>query len=414
MRPAGLMGEAGEMAVRLHLVPGPEPAGLLRLPWSVPLRQWPTEQMVRLARGVSRHVVRFVRSGDSIHALKEMPEPAAEHEYRMLRELADEGLPVVEAVGLVTGRVDDSGADLEAVLITRFLDYSLPYHYLFGVEAGQNLAYRLVDAAVVLLTRLHLEGFYWGDCSLSNLLFRRDAGALMAYLVDAETAERHELLGHEMREHDLTLAVEHVVGGLLDLQAAHKLGLDIDAYELGGLLHERYVRLWVELTEVVELDLDDQHVIESRFRRLNELGFDIGELLVEQTDEARLRVRPALVEEGHHARELRRLTGLEIQENQARRFLNDIATYGAFLSSTEGRDIPMGLAAARWLVDVYEPVVDAVPMSCGTGSSPPSSSTSSWSTATTWPSRLATKSTTRRRCTRTSRTCCGSGPRSRH
>ena len=47
----------------------------------------------------------------------------------------------------------------------------------------------LVDAMVVLLVRLHLTGFFWGDVSLSNVLFRRSAGGFAAYLVDAETGE---------------------------------------------------------------------------------------------------------------------------------------------------------------------------------------------------------------------------------
>ncbi len=42
----------------------------------------------------------------------------------------------------------------------------------------------------VLLVRLHVVGFYWGDVSLSNTLFRRDAETFAAYLVDAETGER--------------------------------------------------------------------------------------------------------------------------------------------------------------------------------------------------------------------------------
>ena len=37
----------------------------------------------------------------------------------------------------------------------------------------------------MLLVRLHLVGFYWGDVSLSNTLFRRDADAYAAYVVDA-------------------------------------------------------------------------------------------------------------------------------------------------------------------------------------------------------------------------------------
>ncbi|HKX70822.1 MAG TPA: DUF4032 domain-containing protein, partial [Acidimicrobiales bacterium] len=99
-----------------------------------------------------------------------------------------------------------------------------------------------------------------------------------------------------------------------------------------------------------------------RIRRLNELGFDVGELLVEHDPEgARLRVRPVVVEEGHHARELRRLTGLEVQENQARRLLNDIAAFGASISGDA--DVPRAVVAARWLTEVYEPLVAQVPSS---------------------------------------------------
>ncbi len=90
------------------------------------------------------------------------------------------------------------------MLVTRYLDYSLPYRYVFSNERRSarcpGTDSKLIDAAVVLLCRLHLDGFYWGDCSLNNLLFRRDAGALMAYLVDAETAEHHRSLSDGMRQ----------------------------------------------------------------------------------------------------------------------------------------------------------------------------------------------------------------------
>ena len=38
-------------------------AQLITLPWDVPLAEWPTEMFVALPRGISRHVVRFVRVG---------------------------------------------------------------------------------------------------------------------------------------------------------------------------------------------------------------------------------------------------------------------------------------------------------------------------------------------------------------
>ncbi|MFP5327193.1 MAG: lipopolysaccharide kinase InaA family protein, partial [Acidimicrobiia bacterium] len=182
--------------MRLQFVPGREPPALLDLPWQLPVGEWPAGSVVRMAHGLSRHVVRFVRAADRVYALKEMSEREATHEYGMLRMLAQEGLPVVEAVGLATRRAGDDGEPLDAVLVTRYLDYSLPFHYVFGggTDAGSALWAKLIDAGVVLLVRLHLDGFFWGDCSLSNLLFRRDTGSLMAYLVDAETAEHYESL----------------------------------------------------------------------------------------------------------------------------------------------------------------------------------------------------------------------------
>lgn len=348
--------------VRVQFVPSREPPDLLDLPWSEPLAEWDHPRLVRMAHGSSRHVVRFVSDGERVFALKETSPADAQREYGMLRRLNAERLPAVESVGVVTDRRTVGGALLDAVLITRYLDYSLPYQYLFSVEGGRGLDRRLIDAAVVLLVRLHLDGFYWGDCSLANLLFRRDAGALMAYLVDAETAEHHDALSDGLREADIEIAQENIAGGLFDLQAHGRLSPDVDVVGIAVMLVERYTQLWNELTATEESDADDRHLIDRRIRRLNDLGFDVDELVVEKDPaKAKLRVRPALVEEGHHARELRRLTGLEVQENQARRLLNDIAAYGAHLARTEGHDVAPAVAAARWLQEVFEPAVARVP-----------------------------------------------------
>jgi uncharacterized protein DUF4032 len=355
-------GKGWAVAVRLQFVPRKEPPDLLDLPWSVPLAEWEHHRLVRMAKGISRHIVRFVSDGDRVYALKETTKADAEREYGMLRLLGAENLPVVEAVAVVTGRQTPEGDDLGAVLVTRYLDYALPFGYLFGIEGGYGLGRRLVDAAVVLLVRIHVEGFFWGDCSLANLLFRRDAGALMAYVVDAETTERHRPLSAGMRSADLELARENVAGGLFDLEAAGLLSPDVDVLALADLLEDRYTLLWDELTASLEVDMDERHLIEGRIRRLNELGFDVGELVVEREAGAdRLRVTPALVEEGHHSRELRRLTGLEVQENQARRLLNDIAAFGAYLARAEGSAPPQAIVAARWIAEVYEPVLAEIP-----------------------------------------------------
>ena len=74
-----------------------------------------------------------------------------------------------------------------------------------------------------------------------------------------------------------------------------------------------------------------------------------------------MKIKPILVEEGHHIRSLRRRTGLEVQENQARRLLGDIAQHRAWLSHEAGKPVPEAVAAAQWLANVYEPVVESIP-----------------------------------------------------
>ena len=81
---------------------------------------------------------------------------------------------------------------------------------------------------VELLARLHLAGLYWGDCSLSNTLFRPDAGTIAAYLVDAETAEMHPTLSDGQRHGDIDYAAERVGGELFDLQDGGLLPADVD------------------------------------------------------------------------------------------------------------------------------------------------------------------------------------------
>ena len=92
--------------------------------------------------------------------------------------------------------------------------------------------------------RLHLTGFCWGDVSLSNTLFRRDAGAFAAYLVDAETGELHDRLSDGQREHDLDIARVNIAGELMDLEAGGCLD---EVAGPGGDLRrivDRYRQLW--------------------------------------------------------------------------------------------------------------------------------------------------------------------------
>ena len=332
---------------------------LITLPWETPLAEWPEDNLVALPRGISRHVVRFVRVGSDVYAVKEVLEHLARHEYRLLRDLTRLDTPSVDPVGVVTTRIGRDGEPLDPALITKHLQFSLPYRSLFSRGVRQDTVNRLVDAMVVLLARLHLIGFLWGDVSLSNTLFRRDAGAFAAYLVDAETGELHDQLTDGQREHDLQIARVNLFGEFCDLEAGGLLDANLDPLTLVQTIESRYRELWAELTEVEEFDGSEMHRIEGRVRRLNALGFDVAELDI-TTDFAgsTIRIQPKVVDAGHHSRRLLRLTGLDTEENQARRLLNDLDAYRA---RTDQQGADESIVAHQWLTRRFEPVVNLVP-----------------------------------------------------
>ena len=336
-------------------------AGLLTLPWELPLEEWQDERLVEVRqRGLSRHVVRFVSDSCELYALKSISENLARREYRMLRALADLAVPAVEVVGIVV----DRGPDMDAILVTRFLDYASTYRAVFSRPRGAPPPTdRLLDALVELLARLHLSGFFWGDCSLSNALFRADAGAFEAYLVDTETSEQHPTLTDGQRGLDLDIAMERVCGELMDLQAGELLSADLDPIEVSEELGRRYQQLWHELTrEEIFQPADQRYRIADRLRCLNELGFDADEVeLIPSAAGTRLRVRTKVAESGQSSRELFRQTGISAEEHQAQRLLNDIASFRAYLEQRDGSPVSQTLAGHRWLEDVYDPVVASVP-----------------------------------------------------
>jgi hypothetical protein len=345
------------MALRISATQ-PHPA-LLGLPWHLPLEKWDGDLLVPLPRGISRHIVRFVRLEDRVYAVKETREPIAIGEYRLLRDLRRLKVPAVEPVGVVTGRQRGDGEELEPCLVTRHLGSSMPYREIFSRGVRTDSLRRMVDALVVLLTKLHLTGFFWGDCSLSNTLFRRSAGEFAAYLVDAETGELHDQLSDGQRSYDLDIAMTNAFAEMLDLQAGGFLDTDIDPGEIVQGLQQRYEGLWSELTGVEDFTTDEMWRIEMRIQRLNELGFDVDELdIVTDWDGATARIQPKVVDAGHHNRRLQSLTGLDVEENQARRLLNDLDSYAA-AHDLQGEDPAM--VAHSWLTDVFEPIARMAP-----------------------------------------------------
>lgn len=335
------------------------------LPFATDLNDWDLPHMHGVL-GLHRHVVRLVELGDETkrtsYVVKELPDHLALKEYRLLRDLAGDRLPTVVVVAVVTERSDHR----DGLLVTRHLDYALPYRTLLSGR-GLSIPFlgeRLLDALVGLLVRLHLAGFFWGDCSLSNTLFRRDAGLLSAYIIDVETSERYAKLTEGQRRMDLDIAAENVAGGLLDLQMGGRLVADVDPWEVATNIETSYENLWRELTQIEEYGVNERWRVEERIRHLHDLGFDIAEMeIVADENGDRLRCIPRVVESGYHQDRLFALTGLWAGENQARRLLGDIREFGAELQARSGVLPPENIVAVRWLDQRFEPIIGRIPSS---------------------------------------------------
>ncbi len=187
-----------------------------------------------------------------------------------------------------------------------------------------------------------------------------------------ETGERHRELSAGQRSLDLQIATESVAGGLLDLQQGGRLKADIDPMEIAFQIEDRYRALWNELTSPFEYEPGETFKIEQRLERLHELGFDVEEMdIVDGADGGRFRFVPRVVEHGFHSTRLKNLTGLEASENQARRLLADIRSFGAELaderaSLTTATGMPLrplaeNVVAVRWLDDRFERLMLKIP-----------------------------------------------------
>jgi Domain of unknown function (DUF4032)/Lipopolysaccharide kinase (Kdo/WaaP) family len=329
----------------------------LDLPWDSPLAGWDDPRLIDLPKGISRHEVRFIAMAPSIYAIKELPTKPARRDYDVLRRLELADAPAVRAVGLVEGRHPDPTAEQAAALITRYEDFSYSYLELlqgpgFGIRRNQML-----DAFAGLFAELHVAGCFWGDGSLSNVLYRFDADKVETMLVDAETAEVHPELSDGQREQDLGIMIENVAWGMADIAAQQGVDVEEADMALGEGIADRYRGLWRELTEVWTIGPDERYKINERIESLNELGFIVEEVdLVPSEDGDRFQVRARVGGRAFHGDKLRELTGVDALEFQARQILSDLHYFQS--EATSGETLTgKAIDAVRWRVNQFEPML---------------------------------------------------------
>jgi hypothetical protein len=344
----------------------------LDLPWETRLAEWQSPRLVALAKGISRHEVRFLAYDQGIYVVKEMPTEAGRRDYAVLSALEGVNRLAVTPVGLVEARAPDPRSEGSAALITAYLEYSFSFRELLAGPGFGPRRSQMLDAFAGLLVELHIAGCCWGDCSLSNVLYRFDALAVDTVMVDAETAFISDRLSDSQREQDLQIMIQNVGGGMADIAAHHGMELDHADLWFGEDVAKRYHDLWREIAHVEVIGPDERHKIHERIGRLNELGFAVKEVDLRPTmSGGRLEVEIKPAGRNYHAHQLRDLTGIEALEWQAWQLLSDLYYYQGNLDgsrSGQGDGSTAGgprreqnpIAAIEWRAMVFEPMIETL------------------------------------------------------
>lgn len=328
----------------------------LDLPWERPIAEWDESRLVDLPKGISRHEVRFLGYDEGIYAIKELPSRPARNDYRVLRALEDARAPSVTAVGLVEGRSEDLHEERSAALITKYVDFSFSYWELLEGPGFGRRRRQMLAAFAGLLVELHLAGCFWGDCSLSNVLYRYDAMAIEAIMVDAETASVYESLSDGQRQEDLEIMVVNVAGGMSDIAASQGVDIDYADLALGEEIADWYRWLWEETSKEIVIGAGERYHITERIQRLNDLGFTVDEIdLVPTEGGAQLQMRALVGGRVFNATKLRELTGVDASERQAKQILGDLHHFNARHAVVPPH---AALAAIQWRVSQFEPLLD--------------------------------------------------------
>ena len=326
----------------------------LDLEWEKSIVDWSTDRIVDLPKGISRHEVRFVVYREGTYVIKELPRRAARRDYDVLRQLEGTGVPSVLPVGLIEERSDDPHEERSAALITRYADFSFSYRELLAGPGFGPRRNQMLDAFAWLLVELHLIGCFWGDCSLSNVLYRYDADAIETIMVDGETAEVQTTLTDGRRSEDIQIMIQNVAGGMADIAAFQGFDLDEADLHLGEDIAERYFALWDEINQEMVIRPDERFRIRERIERLNDLGVSVDEVELQPSGEGqRMKVKIKIGVRDFHAKKLEALTGVRALDQQARYILGDLHYFSA--RQDEGSDRTVD--AMRWRIEEFRPMM---------------------------------------------------------
>lgn len=173
------------------------------LPWDTPLKKWTDKQVKFLdnRKGISKHVVRFIKTKNFSFAIKQTNSLSAYFEYETFTKLLEKGIHALIPAGYVFYKknlfnINTEGKEELAFIITVLEARSIPHSILFKWDFSDENRKVIYKATAELLANLHHNNIYWGDASLSNILIKfikiKDEKGklhteLKAFLSDSET-----------------------------------------------------------------------------------------------------------------------------------------------------------------------------------------------------------------------------------
>ncbi len=238
---------------------------LERLPWSIPLSDWHQHgvNVLNIKRGISRHVVIFVKTGRFSFGIKEISEDISKKEIGHYEQLLLRGIHTLVPAGYVVREEEPIPVEtpIGVQYVENFISHTvtvlvskvLPDSFLYSRNFRKENREKIWDAIVKLFAQLHSNGVYWGDASLANVLIKFEKREvpfvglrtlLFAYLSDAETVEIRPRLSHSMRDADLNFFFESMEWINEDLRASGILRDNVGTEEDTAYIKKRYDLLY--------------------------------------------------------------------------------------------------------------------------------------------------------------------------
>ena len=371
---------------RSQVTGSPDEPDLLFLPWHVPLEEWPADQLVALPRGISRHVVRFVRLNGVVYAVKEVGERAGRARVPPAARLDRLDVPCVEAVGVVTGRTTPDGerARAGAHHPAPAVLAAVPRVVLLDAAAGHRepAARRAVAAARPAAPGRASPGTT-ARCPT------RCSGA---------TPARSRRTSSTPRPASCTSGCPTGSASTTSRSRASTSSASSSTSRPAACCTSRSTRCTPPTRSSGATDgcgtsspsRSWSHAASAtwsttKVRRLNDLGFDVAEFeVIAESDGTHVRVQPKVVDAGHHTRRLLRLTGLDVAGEPGPPAAQRPRRLPGRSSGCAEEDEEV--VAHRWVAEVFEPVVRRCRATCAASSSRPRSSTRCSSTGGSCPS----------------------------